>query len=99
MSVARFEKATDDLRQVLCERGTLGDHYRVQRRWIVQTGEVRDATKALPPADKSTWMMHPSMPLMWMPVRSEYRDLPTVTEADVAAEQRAAHQQSISQTT
>lgn len=96
----RFERATDDLRQVVggvvrsssplgfqLTKGVL----RMQRRWVRQVGPLMDARQVLPPlAEPGTWQNHPDAPLHWMRVESVWKDLPTVTESELAAEAAAS---------
>lgn len=95
---ALFEKATDELRQVTEEITFDTEHtipqtvsvvVRVQRKWFVQSGDSYRADRARAATDRQTGSWHPLEPnvgFLWTPVRSEWRDLRTVTEADVAAE-------------
>lgn len=98
-----LEKPTDDWRQVTrrVEPGPdvfsalLSQPYSVvialQRRWIVQDGPVCSVQAGeFPPYDTATWMHVPGKALCWVAVRNEWRNVPSVTEAQVNAERAEA---------
>lgn len=80
-----FEKATDDLRQI---KHVIFPHSSdpfecvktIQRRYIVQDGPITSALSEPPPFDESLWMHAPGIPMHWMPVKSEWRELPQIFE-------------------
>lgn len=88
-----YERPTDELRQVRVEGDPfMGQpairHYRVQRKWLVQSGPRYRADRPREPSDDCTAGWHPIEPNLgfeYTPVRAVWRDLPIVSEAETSA--------------
>ncbi len=99
--VKPFEKATDELRGVTrCMSANPSQVVigAVQRKWVVQAGPAYHVMERCPPDDQSKWMPLPHQAMMWCEIRREWRDIPTVTEYDVAVE-RIAQEENIKSST
>lgn len=85
------EKAQDEWRQVLATTSSLpgaaelsrfwvdGYVLKTQRKYLVATGPMKSALEE-PPFDQE-YLPVPGQPLMWIPVKEEWRDLPISFEA------------------
>lgn len=55
----------------------------VQRKYIVQDGEIGNALYTPPPEDRK-WENVPGLKFHWVPIKEEWRDLPAVTKESIA---------------
>ena len=63
----------------------------VQRRYVVQDGELKSVERCeVPPDDPTTWKAHPQIPMTWFLIREEWRDVPGVNDAAESARELGA---------
>lgn len=79
----RFERRTDDLRLVREARPDGCAYISIQRRFEVEDGEPKHVLDA-PPPPNTKYRTLPGQPLVWVPIRDEWRDIPTVDQRTAA---------------